>query len=570
MANRYRGDLNYDYQDHRARHIRYGYRGRSMTNLATIRLLRAGTESIIEHNQQYNENQRDQFAPAGSSHFPDEREQNVGPSSFIGVFPFLCKLFCFGLLVAFLGGLSFGEYSLLYSAIMPPLHSNNLLYFDYTNTGIANHLIAQIPSHISGATGTSTAKEVLNTTTYDEESKHNVDSCSKDTNTFQKSTSGFPGHISPLHPLKNDEIEKNYQVLLQSAPFAVVDLFSNHNSWQHYHPDVIPEAKDEKHILKTGVPHYIEIILDLPESKTNLEKIGIFSIVVDLHSTTSGISDEKSCNYTNSNSSVGSSKLLASSTRTATMPHESFWITVVRKTICIIPHVLGAIPESRRVIVPSFRFFVESEELPLRYITVRLLVSPQKARRGDMVEVVQGILRISEELTGIQLVLKEWFFTCMLIGTILLFFLQLVFVFAIRFAFLTWCRQEREDERDIFEDVSEGLNLDGLNDVDGDVHHGDDHSSDRNTRDQSFDEFDSERESSHDQQRSNSNVENVQDEQGEWEDLIPLNGGVESQVRQNEDFDGNIETAAVNPEPNHSPLQTTQSVVTSHHLIPDN
>jgi len=39
-----------------------------------------------------------------------------------------------------------------------------------------------------------------------------------------------------------------------------VDLFANHQSWQHYIPDIVPQLKTRKHILTKGVPHYIEVL----------------------------------------------------------------------------------------------------------------------------------------------------------------------------------------------------------------------------------------------------------------------------------------------------------------------
>jgi len=73
-------------------------------------------------------------------------------------------------------------------------------------------------------------------------------------------------------------------------------------------------------------------------------------------------------------------------------------------------------------------------------------------------------------MNGTQLVLKEWFFTCATIGTILLFMVQLVLVLMIR-QFLNERRrqQEEQESKSILEDdVSEGLGLDGFTDIEED------------------------------------------------------------------------------------------------------
>lgn len=555
MANRYNRDHNYRYEDNRSRHLP------RRDGIPTIRLLTEGAESIIEHSRRYRQHQPDQQYPNESSHFPYDEERNARKSSFIGIFPLLHNIFLFGLVAVFLILLSLGEFGLFYSLAMPGLHSNNVLHFDYTSRGIANELLRQNPPD-------ATERTTTNNMIHDgEDGDYNDGSCSRDTNTTRTSRPSFPRHISSLHPLQNEEAHQKFQVVLQSAPVAVVDLFSNHNSWQHYHPDIVPQPKREKRVLKKGAPHYIEIVLDLPESNTNREKIGIFSVVVDLQSSSSGISKTKIYDdITTTGTTTTRTKLLASSTRTTRMPHESFWISVVRKFICIIPHVLGAIPESRRVVVPSYRFFVESEEFPLRYVTVRLLVSPEKAQRGDLVEVVQGMLRIGEELTGMQLVLKEWFFTCMTIGTLVFFSLQLVIVLAIQ---VCWNqRRKRQQERVILEDdVSENLGLNGLDGgVDSDVYGADDRNGDPTD-----DNNNSERRSSQGQQQNNSNDEYVDGEQGEWEDLPQQTMETDSQrTTQNENHACDRETAGVNSEPNLSSPPPTPLEDESHHLIPDN
>lgn len=223
----------------------------------------------------------------------------------------------------------------------------------------------------------------------------------------------------------------------------------------------------------------------------------MFNVVVELLSSETG---ETNTHYNNS-----TKKLLATSTRTTRIPFESLWISNFRKSICIVPYMVGVIQENRRVVVPSYRYFVESAEFPLRYVKVRLLMSPEKAQRGELVEVVQGMVNIGKELTDVQLVLKEWFLTCLTFGTTFFFFLQLVLIFATHYFWK--CRKQRQHII-LEDDVSENLGLDVIDDID------DEGQSNRsgNPINESFDE----NETSSSQGLNNSRYS---DEQGEWEDL---------------------------------------------------
>jgi hypothetical protein len=131
---------------------------------------------------------------------------------------------------------------------------------------------------------------------------------------------------------------------IEEAPWAVADLFSKHTQWEPFQSDVVPKPLTDSRILKEAKPYYLEVALDLPESEIN-HMAGMFGVLVELQS------------------SDGSR--LASSMRAARLPHESRWISDVRKCLWLVPLILGAVEESRRVFVPSFRHFVESSETPL-------------------------------------------------------------------------------------------------------------------------------------------------------------------------------------------------------------
>jgi len=128
------------------------------------------------------------------------------------------------------------------------------------------------------------------------------------------------------------------------SPAATVDLFARQTPWQAFQPDVIPNQITDKRILKSRQHYLMEIALVMPESSINLGS-GMFGVTVNLHSS--------------------NNTMLASSTRSARLVHESSWIGFIRKCICLVPLLMGALTESRTVVVSSFRHYVESPDYPL-------------------------------------------------------------------------------------------------------------------------------------------------------------------------------------------------------------
>jgi len=188
------------------------------------------------------------------------------------------------------------------------------------------------------------------------------------------------------------------------TPMAMVDLFSDHAPWDAIHPDVsFPLPISHDRVLVARQPYYLEVVLHLPESDTN-RNVGMFAVQVELQT---------------SNKTV-----LASSIRSARLPHESNWVGVIRKTITILPLLLGTTTERRVVILPSYRRFVETLEAPLRHIVVRLLSRGKLWPAGSPIEVIFGEVRIGKELNVMQDMLKEWFYACAAIGVVLLFLVQ--------------------------------------------------------------------------------------------------------------------------------------------------
>jgi hypothetical protein len=85
-------------------------------------------------------------------------------------------------------------------------------------------------------------------------------------------------------------------------------------------------------------------------------------------------------------------------------------------------------------------------------------MSPLKIERGEFVEVLQGQVHIGKELTEFQLLLKEYFFTCLSFGTGFFYGIQVLFILIIKWCF-DYKRQQRENGRINYDD-------DGFNDID--------------------------------------------------------------------------------------------------------
>lgn len=136
--------------------------------------------------------------------------------------------------------------------------------------------------------------------------------------------------------------------LSQSAahlvPTAAVDLFAKHVAWQAFHEAVAPPLITTNRLLSARQAYYIEILLFLPESIHNRDA-GLFGVVTGLESS----------NHT----------VLARSTRWTQLPHESAWISVARKLICLPAFLVGALVEFRTIEVAAFRHYVESRDFPL-------------------------------------------------------------------------------------------------------------------------------------------------------------------------------------------------------------
>ena len=203
-------------------------RRRRHNDVATIRFLLEealifSSESAIQRRQQ-------------SSHFTFEERDMRRERSFVGIFPLLRRFLLLWVFGSLLIVLSACEYFVFYKLVMPGLHTSQILSFDYTG--------------LDYQTRKKTATKYVDNT------------CERNTaNTTNTNTTRMVSSSSSISPLRVPEQEdENYRQLAVLAPFAVVDLFATHQSWQHKIPDIVPRLNTRKHILTKGMPHYIEIM----------------------------------------------------------------------------------------------------------------------------------------------------------------------------------------------------------------------------------------------------------------------------------------------------------------------
>ena len=88
------------------------------------------------------------------------------------------------------------------------------------------------------------------------------------------------------------------------------------------------------------------------------------------------------------------------------------------------------------------------------------LLKPRSTTREisepEPIEVTRGEVRIGKELTKLQILLKEWFYTCLATGITVLFVCQLLLILAFKLILNARSHQTNEDES-----PSVALNLEG-------------------------------------------------------------------------------------------------------------
>ena len=208
-----------------------------------------------------------------------------------------------------------------------------------------------------------------------------------------------------------------------APPTAVVELNMQHTQWHAYHEEVLPVTYDDAsgaHVIKPKKRHFVDLALTLPESDLN-RQLGMLMVEVDLL--------------------ASDGTLLASSGRPTMLPHESLLIGVARKVVLMGPILIGAVAEARTVVLEAFDSYVESPDMPLAAIVVRLFVP--RSTKSDyghyaMIQVHSGEVRIGKELNAIQGIMKVWFYSVGLAAVTVLSFFYAFWFLVIR----AWCRRQ--------------------------------------------------------------------------------------------------------------------------------
>uniref|UniRef100_A0A7S3DUD1 Seipin n=1 Tax=Entomoneis paludosa TaxID=265537 RepID=A0A7S3DUD1_9STRA len=186
------------------------------------------------------------------------------------------------------------------------------------------------------------------------------------------------------------------------TPTANLDLFAKHNSWEPLHTEVIPIPNINKRLLVPNQAYFIDLALELPESESN-RRSGVFQVLVELSSSTNQTA-------------------LALARTSARLPHESGWVSIIRKIVFLPAFLVGAFDESRSIHLSPFRHFKESASFPLQFVSIRI----KRRNAENIVEVNRGSVRIGEEMTLVQEFLKEWYFTCFCAGTFLFMWIDYI------------------------------------------------------------------------------------------------------------------------------------------------
>mmetsp|Transcript_24083 Transcript_24083/g.37163 ORF Transcript_24083/g.37163 Transcript_24083/m.37163 type:complete len:530 (+) Transcript_24083:151-1740(+) len=187
-------------------------------------------------------------------------------------------------------------------------------------------------------------------------------------------------------------------------PTARAHFLSDHTQWDPIVTEVAPK-KFKSRLLKPRKRYYVDTVLVLPESVTNRD-MGVFMVQMDLF-------DDNGV-------------LLAQSSRPAMLPFEGYIVGTLRKILLLPPLLIGAVPEARRLVISNFNNFVENADHCMAGAEVRIVV-PKQSRFPDTplsIQVLRAEVHIGKELNFIQRTMKEWFYTCLFLGTFIVFLFE--------------------------------------------------------------------------------------------------------------------------------------------------
>lgn len=337
-----------------------------------------------------------------------------GRTFFATVIPFMKQTVYFMLASFLLLVMSIGMYAIAYCVIMPKHHATEPIYFDYNYKGCHDMEICPPTAIIDLASVHTQWKAHISDVIDSRSEKYIFDA---DLHNENKACDNGP-EICSTGDYESDGNQNTNVSSLGDKEKSVND--------------------DAPSILVPKKSYFIQIALTLPESEFN-RQMGMFMVEAHLHSRIShykkdndhDTNDASKHNIGNTNEKI---KLVASSTRPTMLPYQSTYVSSIKKSFLMIPHVLGAVPEARTVVIECFDHYRESKQYPMNLVEVRLVVPPHLQGGGNTnadysfrnVQVWKAELRIGKELNPIQRFMKEWFYTSACIGIVLFVVIQMI------------------------------------------------------------------------------------------------------------------------------------------------
>jgi Putative adipose-regulatory protein (Seipin) len=190
------------------------------------------------------------------------------PAEFGGIIPFIGRMLKLWILTSALLLASATSYITAYhTVLMPPRCATVPLFFECTTT----------TDMVAAAAAAAAAADMHATSTSTPSDSHAMDLPSR---RFY-----FGHHQHQYHREKKQQQQEQIVHVLpssasssSSSATATVDLFARHDSWEAFHPSVIPPPVAQKRLLQSRQAYYIELSLKLPASNHNQQGAGIFGV----------------------------------------------------------------------------------------------------------------------------------------------------------------------------------------------------------------------------------------------------------------------------------------------------
>jgi len=283
-------------------------------------------------------------------------------------------------------------------------------------------------------------------------------------------------------------------------PTASIHLTAGHTQWYGYDPAVLPHTVPSNYyryhsptttmmrtktaILKPNYPHFLQVLLTMPESNIN-RNLGMFMVQVLLRGDADDDADGNSENGneynepSNSNSDEETTEkvppvnsqsqpqsqpqsqsqlqpalpqtILATSSRPAMLPHESTLVSMVRTCLSLGPLLFTGTGHTKAVVVDSFDQFVESGDRPLSHVEIRLLTAPDyttttttsQSHPPKPIQISNASLQIGREFNLLQRTMQRYFYTSASVGIFLLTLGQGIVLFGLWNCYNCYKRRHR-------------------------------------------------------------------------------------------------------------------------------